>query len=47
MPSPAAVREAARLFPRADVVVQPEAGHYPWLDDPEFFRKAIADFLAG
>ncbi len=47
LPSPAAVEKAARLFPRADVVVQPGAGHYPWLDDPEFFRNAVAEFLAG
>jgi pimeloyl-ACP methyl ester carboxylesterase len=45
-PSPAAAHEAAKLFGRASVVVQPGAGHYPWLDDPEFFRQAIADFLA-
>jgi pimeloyl-ACP methyl ester carboxylesterase len=47
MPAADAVKEAARLFPRSSVVVQPGAGHYPWLDDPEFFRSAIADFLAG
>ncbi|MET9629477.1 alpha/beta hydrolase [Lentzea sp. NPDC006480] len=47
LPSPAAVAEAARLFPHATVVVQPGAGHYPWLDDAEFFRNAVADFLAG
>ncbi|MFS8099282.1 alpha/beta hydrolase [Lentzea alba] len=46
LPSPAAAEEAARLFPQASVVVQPEAGHYPWLDDPEFFRNAVAGFLA-
>lgn len=45
-PSPAAAQEAAKLFPRASVVVQPGAGHYPWLDDPAFFRTAVADFLA-
>lgn len=28
------------------VVVQPEAGHHPWLDDAQFFRNEIADFLA-
>ncbi|GAB2859094.1 alpha/beta fold hydrolase [Lentzea nigeriaca] len=46
-PSPAAARQAAQLFQRCDVVVQPGAGHYPWQDDPAFFRNAIADFLAG
>jgi proline iminopeptidase len=47
LPSPDSVEAAARLFPRATVVVQPGAGHYPWLDDPAFFRGAVADFLAG
>ena len=46
LPSADSVRAAARLFPRSSVVVQPGAGHYPWMDDPEFFRAAISDFLA-
>ncbi|PWK80743.1 pimeloyl-ACP methyl ester carboxylesterase [Lentzea atacamensis] len=46
LPSPAAAEKAARLFPRSSVVVQPGAAHYPWLDDPAFFRDAVADFLA-
>lgn len=47
LPSPAAAESAARLFPRCSVVVQPGAGHYPWMDDAAYFRGAIADFLAG
>lgn len=47
LPSPAAAEKAARLFPRSSVVVQPGAAHYPWLDDPAFFRDAVTDFLAG
>lgn len=47
LPSPAVAEQAARWFPRCRVVVQPGAGHYPWLDDPVFFRGVIADFLAG
>jgi pimeloyl-ACP methyl ester carboxylesterase len=35
----------ARLFPRATAVVQPGAGHYPWMDDPAWFAAAITDFL--
>ena len=27
------------------VVVQPEAGHYPWIDDPAAFSAALAGFL--
>jgi pimeloyl-ACP methyl ester carboxylesterase len=34
---PAAVAEYAALFPDAALVVQPGAGHHPWLDDPERF----------
>jgi pimeloyl-ACP methyl ester carboxylesterase len=35
----------ARLFPRCEVVVQPAAGHFPWLDDPAWFTAAIDSFL--
>ncbi|NUR02448.1 MAG: hypothetical protein HOY79_39710, partial [Streptomyces sp.] len=37
----------ARLFPGGRVVVQPGAGHFPWLDDPEFFTSAVTGFLSG
>lgn len=36
----------AALFPDATLVVQPEAGHRPWLDDPEEFVSTVAAFLA-
>ncbi|MGW2469953.1 alpha/beta fold hydrolase [Streptomyces bauhiniae] len=36
----------AELFPDARLAVQPGAGHYPWLDDPERFTAVAADFLA-
>lgn len=36
---------AAHMFPHAQVVVQPGAGHFPWLDDPDWFRSAITAFL--
>jgi len=26
-------------------VVQPGAGHCPWLDDPEWFTRQVAAFL--
>src|SRR5581483_1385772 len=42
---PAAVDQAAPLFNGAAVVVQPGAGHFPWLDDPAAFTAAIRDFL--
>lgn len=43
---PAAVREAAELaFKDALVVVQPGAGHFPWIDDPAAFAAAVSRFL--
>ncbi|HUQ58688.1 alpha/beta hydrolase [Lentzea sp.] len=38
---PRRAREYADLFPRARLVVQHGAGHYPWLDDPEVFSAAV------
>jgi len=43
---PPAVAEYAALFPDATLVVQPEAGHQPWLDDPDLFVATVAAFLA-
>lgn len=43
---PAAVAEVAELFPDAELVVQPGAGHFPWLYDPAGFVAATAAFLA-
>ncbi|GAA3903646.1 alpha/beta fold hydrolase [Actinoplanes auranticolor] len=42
---PPAVTDYAALFPDATLVVQPGAGHQPWLDDPERFVAAVATFL--
>ncbi|MCX4821839.1 alpha/beta hydrolase [Streptomyces sp. NBC_01142] len=39
------VAEFAELFPNAELVVQPEAGHYPWLDDADRFVARTATFL--
>ncbi len=44
-PAPEQAAEAARLFPRGKLIVQPGAGHMPWLDDPAFFASAITGFL--
>ncbi|KOU15848.1 alpha/beta hydrolase [Streptomyces sp. WM6372] len=41
-----AAAEYAALFPHARLVVQPGAGHAPWLDDPDRFTGATAAFLA-
>ncbi|THA33991.1 alpha/beta hydrolase [Streptomyces sp. A1547] len=42
---PESAAEFAGLFPHAALVVQPGAGHYPWLDDGHWFVAAIARFL--
>jgi pimeloyl-ACP methyl ester carboxylesterase len=39
------VRAAAADFGDAVVVVQPDAGHFPWVDDPAAFTAAVAGFL--
>ncbi|WP_308193578.1 alpha/beta fold hydrolase [Micromonospora alfalfae] len=44
---PGLVAQFAELSPRAELVVQRGAGHYPWLDDPEAFTATVAAFLAG
>jgi pimeloyl-ACP methyl ester carboxylesterase len=32
-------------FPRAEVVVLPDSGHWPFIDDPESARRAVVPFL--
>lgn len=49
-PRPALARRVAQAFPNAELAVQPGAGHYPWLDDPERFlgrTRAFLDRSAG
>jgi pimeloyl-ACP methyl ester carboxylesterase len=46
-PSPAVAREYAAAFPQGELVVQPDAGHFPWVDDPAWFAAAVEGFLAG
>ncbi|MFI1046339.1 alpha/beta fold hydrolase [Streptomyces griseoruber] len=43
---PRSVAECAELFPDAALVVQPGAGHYPWLDDSARFVETLSAFLA-
>ncbi|WTW92631.1 alpha/beta hydrolase [Streptomycetaceae bacterium NBC_01309] len=46
MNSPAqSTTQFAALFPDAELVVQPAAGHYPWRDDPDRFAATVAEFL--
>ena len=42
---PHVAAEFAQLFPHAKFVVQPGAGHSPWLDDPAWFSSAVRAFL--
>ncbi|WP_416974122.1 alpha/beta fold hydrolase [Streptomyces sp. 4F14] len=42
---PALAERTTALLPRAQAAVQPGAGHYPWLDDPEWFVRRVAAFL--
>ncbi len=41
-----AVERVARCFPAAETAVVPRAGHFPWVDEPEAFRSAVAGFLS-
>jgi proline-specific peptidase len=41
-----AARAVAGCFPHAETVVLPRAGHFPWVDEPEAFRSAVAGFLS-
>jgi pimeloyl-ACP methyl ester carboxylesterase len=42
---PQCAAEYAGLFPQAEMAVQPGGGHYPWLDNPEWFARTLAGFL--
>ncbi len=42
---PNVVAEFAELFPNVEFVVQPGAGHFPWIDDADRFRTTTAAFL--
>ena len=44
-PTPRLLREYVNWFPNGRLVIQPEAGHCPWLDDPEVFVTTVAGFL--
>ncbi|MEU0439246.1 alpha/beta hydrolase [Streptomyces sp. NPDC006186] len=46
-PTPGLARRTAEAFPHARLTVQPGAGHYPWLDDPEEFTARLLAFLDG
>jgi pimeloyl-ACP methyl ester carboxylesterase len=44
---PKRAAEYAGLFPQAELAVQPGGGHYPWLDDPQWFAQTLTKFLCS
>jgi pimeloyl-ACP methyl ester carboxylesterase len=46
MPGPELGEELAALFPDGLCVVQPAAGHFPWVDDPALFARLVVEALA-
>ncbi|RKT09512.1 pimeloyl-ACP methyl ester carboxylesterase [Streptomyces sp. 1114.5] len=45
-PTAKSAADAASLFPEAKLAIQPGAGHYPWLDDPQAFTAKVEGFLS-
>ncbi|HEV7203707.1 MAG TPA: alpha/beta hydrolase [Jatrophihabitans sp.] len=43
---PEVLAELAALLPNGSLVVQPAAGHFPWLDDRDTFVSTVAGFLS-
>jgi pimeloyl-ACP methyl ester carboxylesterase len=37
----------ADVLPKVEIACIAGAGHFPWVDEPEAFRKAVEDFLSG
>jgi pimeloyl-ACP methyl ester carboxylesterase len=35
----------AGLFPNAELATLPHGGHFPWLDDPDWFARTVTGFL--
>ncbi|MBF6047320.1 alpha/beta fold hydrolase [Streptomyces sp. NRRL B-1677] len=45
-PRPHVAAAIVKLFPHAELTIQPGAGHYPWLDAPAAFTQTVAAFLS-
>ena len=45
--APVASQELADGLPHGRIVVLADAGHYPWVDQPDPFRSAVSAFLDG
>ncbi|GAA4902665.1 pimeloyl-ACP methyl ester carboxylesterase [Stackebrandtia albiflava] len=41
-----AAADAVGLFPAGELAVMPGGGHFMWLDDPEWFRSTVVEFLS-
>ena len=39
--------DLAHSLPRGELLLVPEAGHFPWLERPEVLRQALRRFLAS
>ncbi|QHC25083.1 alpha/beta fold hydrolase [Streptomyces sp. GS7] len=46
-PLPRVAADIAELLPGAELAVQRDAGHYPWLDDPHHFTRTVEEFLSA
>ncbi|WP_369382040.1 alpha/beta fold hydrolase [Streptomyces sp. cg36] len=46
-PRPRVAADVVKYFRHARLHVQPDAGHFPWLDDPAAFSETVAAFLRG
>jgi pimeloyl-ACP methyl ester carboxylesterase len=46
-PLPRVAAAIAGMFPEAELFVQPDAGHFPWLDDSPLFARTVGRFLSG
>jgi pimeloyl-ACP methyl ester carboxylesterase len=42
---PKCAAEYAGLFGQAELSVQPSGGHFPWLDNPQWFAQTLTEFL--
>jgi pimeloyl-ACP methyl ester carboxylesterase len=46
-PTPQMAARVVEMVRRGNLVIQPKAGHYPWVDDPQAFAETIRHFLDG
>lgn len=44
-PTPAMARRFVEVVGNGRLVIQPKAGHFPWIDDPDAFSRSVREFL--